>query len=109
MSAYFVVELEITNSAAMEPYRSAVGATIEQYGGRFLARAGATELIEGGPEPSASSFLNSLTKRRSSAGTIPRIPENPDRTPRQFDQPRLRCRGRELGRSLVNKTSAKFR
>jgi uncharacterized protein (DUF1330 family) len=51
MSAYFVVELEITNSAAMEPYRAAVGATIEQYGGRFLVRAGATELIEGGPEP----------------------------------------------------------
>ena len=51
MSAYFIVELEITNSAAMEPYRSAVGATITQYGGRFLVRAGATELIEGGPEP----------------------------------------------------------
>jgi uncharacterized protein (DUF1330 family) len=51
MSAYFVVELEITNSDAMEPYRAAVGATIERYGGRFLARAGATELIEGGPEP----------------------------------------------------------
>jgi uncharacterized protein (DUF1330 family) len=27
------------------------GATIEQYGGRFLVRAGATELIEGRPEP----------------------------------------------------------
>ena len=45
MPAYFVVELEITNQAAMEPYRAAVSATIEQYGGRFLARAGATELI----------------------------------------------------------------
>jgi uncharacterized protein (DUF1330 family) len=51
MSAYFVIELDITNLAAMGPYRAAVGATIEQYGGRFLARAGATELIEGGPEP----------------------------------------------------------
>ena len=51
MSAYFVVELEITNPEAMEPYRAAVGATIEQYGGRFIVRAGATELIEGGPEP----------------------------------------------------------
>jgi uncharacterized protein (DUF1330 family) len=39
MPAYFVVELEITNQAAMEPYRAAVGATIEQHGGRFLARA----------------------------------------------------------------------
>jgi uncharacterized protein (DUF1330 family) len=51
MPAYFVVELEITNLAAMGPYRAAVGATIEQYGGRFLARGGAAELIEGGPEP----------------------------------------------------------
>jgi uncharacterized protein (DUF1330 family) len=33
------------------PYRAAVPATIEQYGGRFLTRGGATELIEGGPEP----------------------------------------------------------
>jgi uncharacterized protein (DUF1330 family) len=51
MPAYFVVELEIANPAAMEPYRAAVPATIEQYGGRFLTRGGATELIEGGPEP----------------------------------------------------------
>jgi uncharacterized protein (DUF1330 family) len=51
MPAYFVVELEIANQTAMEPYRAAVGATIEQYGGRFLTRGGATELIEGGPAP----------------------------------------------------------
>ena len=51
MPAYFVVELETTNLAGMEPYRAAVGATLAQYGGRFLARGGATELIEGGPEP----------------------------------------------------------
>jgi uncharacterized protein (DUF1330 family) len=31
MPAYFVVELEITNPAAMEPYRAAVPATIAQY------------------------------------------------------------------------------
>ena len=51
MSAYFVVELEITNPEAMEPYRAAVPATMAQYGGRFLTRGGSTELIEGGPEP----------------------------------------------------------
>ena len=51
MPAYFVVELEVTNMAAMAPYREAVGATLTQYGGRFLVRGGATELIEGGPEP----------------------------------------------------------
>ena len=51
MAAYFVVELEVTNMDAMAPYREAVGATLAQYGGRFLVRGGAAELIEGGPEP----------------------------------------------------------
>jgi uncharacterized protein (DUF1330 family) len=51
MPAYFVVELETTSAAGMEPYRAAVPSTIAQYGGRFLTRGGATELIEGGPEP----------------------------------------------------------
>ena len=34
MPAYFVAENEITNQAGMDPYRAAVGATLEQYGGR---------------------------------------------------------------------------
>ena len=51
MTAYFVVELEITTLDAMKPYVDAVPATITQYGGRFLVRGGSTELIEGGPEP----------------------------------------------------------
>lgn len=51
MPAYFVVELDATNMDAMAPYRAAVPATLAQYGGRFLARGGATELVEGGPEP----------------------------------------------------------
>lgn len=62
MSAYFVVELEITNMSAMEPYRAAVGATIEQYGGRFLARAGATELETSNNQ--AVGRLNSAGARR---------------------------------------------
>jgi uncharacterized protein (DUF1330 family) len=51
MPAYFIAELETTNAAGMEPYRAAVPATIAQYGGRYLARGGATQLLEGGPEP----------------------------------------------------------
>ena len=51
MPAYFVAENEITNQAGMHPYRAAVPATLEQYGGRFLTRGGAAELIEGEPEP----------------------------------------------------------
>ena len=51
MPAYFVAELEITDQTGMDPYRAAVPAALEQYGGRFLTRGGATELVEGGPEP----------------------------------------------------------
>jgi len=51
MAAYFVVELDVTNAEAMQPYREAVPATLAQYGGKFLARGGATELVEGGPPP----------------------------------------------------------
>ena len=32
-------------------YGAAVPATIAQYGGRYLTRGGATELVEGGPQP----------------------------------------------------------
>ena len=51
MPAYFIAEVELTDPAAYEPYRAAVPATIAQYGGRYLTRGSATELIEGGPEP----------------------------------------------------------
>jgi uncharacterized protein (DUF1330 family) len=51
MPAYLVAEVEITNRAGFEPYGAAVGATLTQYGGRFLVRGGDTELIEGGPAP----------------------------------------------------------
>jgi uncharacterized protein (DUF1330 family) len=51
MPAYFVAEVEINNPVEYKSYQAEVPATIEQYGGRFLARGGATELVEGGPEP----------------------------------------------------------
>ena len=51
MPAYFIAEIELTNPAEYEPYRAAVPATIAQYGGRYLTRGGAAQLIEGGPQP----------------------------------------------------------
>ncbi|TMJ60143.1 MAG: DUF1330 domain-containing protein [Alphaproteobacteria bacterium] len=51
MPAYFVAEVEVTNPEGYEPYRALAGASIAQYGGRFLVRGGAAELIEGSPAP----------------------------------------------------------
>jgi uncharacterized protein (DUF1330 family) len=51
MPAYFVAEVEVTNPGGYEPYRALASASIAQYGGRFLARGGNTDLLEGGPQP----------------------------------------------------------
>ena len=51
MKSYVVANVHVENPSAYEDYRSRTAEVIEQYGGRFLTRGGAIELIEGGPEP----------------------------------------------------------
>ena len=48
MIVYALIELEITNMDGMGPYVVAVSDTITNHGGRYLVRAGSTEVIEGG-------------------------------------------------------------
>ena len=47
MAAYIFANVEITDPAGYEEYRKQVPATIASYGGRYLTRAGATEVLEG--------------------------------------------------------------
>jgi len=51
MAAYVIAEVEVTDSTAYDEYRKKVPATVEQYGGKFLVRGGATETREGGWAP----------------------------------------------------------
>lgn len=51
MAAYVIADIEVTDPVAYEGYKSAVGATIAAFGGRYLARAGHTEVLEGGWQP----------------------------------------------------------
>ncbi|MET4041134.1 DUF1330 domain-containing protein [Bradyrhizobium sp. RT6a] len=51
MPAYVISEVEVRDQAAMEAYRALAAQTIAQYGGRYLARGGAAEVVEGGPPP----------------------------------------------------------
>ena len=89
MSAYFVVEL---NPAAMEPYRAAVGATIEQLW-RPLPRPGRRDRTDRGWAGTDIVILKFADNAPSSAGTIDGVPENPPRPARQLDQTRVHCRG----------------
>jgi uncharacterized protein (DUF1330 family) len=51
MPAYVIAEVEVTDPAAYEPYRPLAAASIARCGGRFIARGGAAELIEGEGTP----------------------------------------------------------
>ena len=51
MAAYVIVDLEVKNAAALDNYRAKVPDTIAKYGGRFLVRGGAHEVIEGNWRP----------------------------------------------------------
>jgi uncharacterized protein (DUF1330 family) len=47
MAAYVLAEIEITNPDGYKEYTASVPATIAQYGGKFLTRGGAVEVLEG--------------------------------------------------------------
>jgi uncharacterized protein (DUF1330 family) len=47
MAVYVVADIEVLDSAGYEEYRRQVPATIAAHGGRYLARGGATETLEG--------------------------------------------------------------
>jgi uncharacterized protein (DUF1330 family) len=47
MAAYAIVDVEVTDPARYAEYRQRVPATLAAYGGRFLARGGEHEVVEG--------------------------------------------------------------
>ena len=51
MPAYVISEVDVKDAAGFEAYRTIAAKTIAQYGGRYLVRGGAAEVVEGGPPP----------------------------------------------------------
>ena len=51
MAAYIVVDIDVHDSPGLEEYRRLVPATVARYGGRFLARGGAFQVLEGSWQP----------------------------------------------------------
>ena len=47
MPAFVIVEIEVHDREAYETYRGLVPASLDAYGGKFIARGGATENLEG--------------------------------------------------------------
>ncbi|MFT3719217.1 DUF1330 domain-containing protein [Pseudorhodoferax sp.] len=51
MPAYVINDMEVTDPQRFEEYKKLSPATVAQYGGRFLARGGRTEVLEGAWSP----------------------------------------------------------
>jgi uncharacterized protein (DUF1330 family) len=64
MSAYVISEVEMRGAADFEFYRTIAAKTIAQYGGRYLVRGGAANLIEGGPPPKTIIIVEFPTMER---------------------------------------------
>jgi uncharacterized protein (DUF1330 family) len=47
MSAYVILDIEVTNPEGYKEYVKLATATVTLYGGRYLARGGANETLEG--------------------------------------------------------------
>ena len=47
MAAYVIAEIDVTDAGVYDEYRKGVLATVGKYGGRFLARGGRAETLEG--------------------------------------------------------------
>ena len=51
MPAYIIADIDVKDPAAYQEYRVKVPALIEKYGGRYLARGGAVEVLTGSWAP----------------------------------------------------------
>jgi len=47
MAAYVIAQIDVTDPETYEDYKKQVPAIIEKYGGTYLARGGALEVLEG--------------------------------------------------------------
>lgn len=47
MTAYLIANVDVTDAQGYDEYRKEVPAMIAAYGGRYLSRAGTTEVLEG--------------------------------------------------------------
>jgi len=67
MSAYIIVEIEITDPVGYEEYKKLAGPTVEQYGGKYIVRSGACEMLEGDWKPKRIVILQFENVERAKA------------------------------------------
>lgn len=67
MSAYVIVEVNVTDASLYDEYKKLVPATVEKYGGRFAVRGGQVDSKEGGWAPARIVVLEFPSMERARA------------------------------------------
>jgi uncharacterized protein (DUF1330 family) len=67
MPAYVVVNVDVQDPVRYEEYKTLAPASIAQYGGRYIARGGAVEVLEGDWAPKRLVILEFPTMERARA------------------------------------------
>jgi len=65
MSAYIIVQVEVTEPARYDDYKQMVPASLAAYGGKFVVRGGACETLEGSWQPKRVVVLEFPTVARA--------------------------------------------
>lgn len=67
MSAYVIADIDVKDPVRYDDYRKMVPASIAAYGGRFLARGGKVESLEGPWEPKRTVIVEFPSVERAKA------------------------------------------
>jgi uncharacterized protein (DUF1330 family) len=65
MTAYFVIDLDIHDTAGFDEYVRVVSRVIEKYGGRYVVRREAVEVLEGEWKPKRLTVIEFPSKARA--------------------------------------------
>lgn len=65
MSAYVIVDIDITDPAGYEEYKRVAAPTVAAYGGKYIARGGRNEVLEGDWIPRRLVILEFPTSTRA--------------------------------------------
>jgi len=57
MPAYLIADIDVTDPVGYDEYKKRVPAVIAAHGGRYLARGGASEVLEGTWRPKRSAII----------------------------------------------------
>ncbi|WP_069806243.1 DUF1330 domain-containing protein [Thermogemmatispora onikobensis] len=65
MAVYIIASIDITDPEDYQEYARQAGATVAQYGGRYLARGGQIETLEGDWQPGRIALLEFPTAEQA--------------------------------------------